>query len=148
MVRFGIVGGMNTAVDWGLFFVFNLLYNSVSNEPLVSHRYLYLLANAIAFSAGIANSFLWNKHWTFNAGGSRRWRHEVIVFLMVSLASLAINTAGLQVLRSMITGTSLYTVAVHKLGTTVVTMTWNFFGYRFLAFRHAASSTGSGEPRE
>ena len=65
-------------------------------------------------------------------------------FLLVSLASLAINTAGLQLLRSLVAGTSLYTVAVHKLGTTVVTMTWNFFGYRFLAFRHSAGRPGPG----
>jgi putative flippase GtrA len=148
MVRFGIVGGMNTVVDWGLFFLFNLVYNAFAAEPLVSHPYLYLLANAVAYTAGIANSFLWNKHWTFSAGDSKRGRQEAVAFVLVSLASLVINTLGLQLLRSIFTGTSLATVLVHKLGTTVITMTWNFFGYRFLAFRHTTGGSPAREPGE
>lgn len=137
MVRFGIVGAINTLVDWGLFFLFNVAFNAFSDSALVTHPGLYLTANGIAYTAGIVNSFLWNKHWTFSAGGTQHWRREAAVFVLVSLASLGINTAGLFALRAVFTGTSLLTVALHKLGTTGVTMTWNFFGYRFLAFSHA-----------
>lgn len=146
MVRFSMVGALNTGVDWGLFFLFNVLFNSVARDPLVTHRHLYLTANAIAFSAGILNSFLWNKHWTFSAGRSQQTRREALVFLAVSIISLGINTGGLWVLSHLLTGTTLVTVAFHKLGTTVVTMTWNFLGYRFLAFRTTAP--GGRAPRE
>jgi putative flippase GtrA len=137
VVRFGMVGALNTGVDWGLFLVFNLVFNALSATNLVEHPVLYGTANTIAYSAGIINSFLWNKHWTFSAGGTNRWKREALLFLAVSVFSLAVNNGGLFLLRSVFSGTSLVHVGVHKLGTTIVTMTLNFFGYRFLAFSHA-----------
>jgi putative flippase GtrA len=134
-----MVGAMNTGVDWGLFFLFNMLFRVSTGEALVTHRALYLAANAIAVTAGILNSFIWNKRWTFSAGNSNRTRREAVVFVAVSVTSLGINTTGLWVLSHLITGTGMATVGVHKLGTSVVTMTWNFLGYRFLAFRPSAN---------
>jgi putative flippase GtrA len=138
VVRFGMVGAMNTAVDWGLFLFFNILFRALTQEALVTHRRLYLAANAVAVSAGILNSFLWNKHWTFSAGRSRRTGREAVIFVAISISSLGINTTGLWVLSHIFTGTTLLTVVVHKLGTSIVTMTWNFLGYRFIAFRATA----------
>ncbi len=61
LVRFALVGVLNTAIDLGLFAL--LTYN-VGLDPL--------LANVFSFTAGAANSFVLNKYWTFGAGGGGR----------------------------------------------------------------------------
>lgn len=80
LVRFSIVGVINTGVDLGLFL---LLTRLAGIDPL--------LANIFSFTAGAANSFLLNKYWTFGVGG-RRWevatqatRFAVITLLVLSL---------------------------------------------------------------
>ena len=54
MVKFALVGVVNTAVDVGLFWVLQ----AVLGVP-------YLIANVISYSAGTLNSFVLNKVWTF-----------------------------------------------------------------------------------
>jgi len=61
LVRFALVGVLNTAIDLGLFALLTL---RVGLDPL--------LANVFSFTAGAANSFVLNKYWTFGAGGGGR----------------------------------------------------------------------------
>jgi len=124
VVRFGMVGLLNTLVDYGLF---NLLVGVFGVPPLA--------ANPISVAAGILNSFLWNKHWTFSAGGSARWQREAIAFVLVSLIGLGLNTGGLWVLNQLWGSNELLALNAQKLGASIVSMTWNFVGYRYLAFR-------------
>ncbi len=131
VVRFGIVGALNTIVDFGLL---NVLYHYVG-WPL-------LIANSLSVTAGIANSFLWNKHWTFSAGGWRSWRRQAIVFLAVSFGGLLINDAGIYILHTITGDTSVLAVNAQKLGASFASMTWNFLGYRLLAFREKGSDVG------
>jgi putative flippase GtrA len=58
IIRFGIVGGLNTAIDVLLLNVFLWIYPT--NSTL-----LVLLFNSIAYVLGAMNSFLLNKYWTF-----------------------------------------------------------------------------------
>ncbi len=131
MVRFGIVGVLNTVIDFGLL---NVLYHVVG-WPL-------LAANTVSVTAGITNSFLWNKHWTFSSGGWRCWRREAMVFLAVSFGGLLINDAGIYILHTITGETSVLAVNAQKLGASLASMTWNFFGYRLLAFRDKRSDVG------
>lgn len=123
VVRFGIVGVLNTLVDYGLF---NLLVGVFGVPPLA--------ANPISVAGGILNSFLWNKHWTFSAGGSARWRREAVTFVLVSLIGLGLNTGGLWVLNRLWGSNDLLALNVQKLGASLVSLTWNFVGYRYLTF--------------
>lgn len=125
VVRFGMVGVLNTLVDFGLF---NVLYHFVG-LPL-------LAANSLGVAAGIANSFIWNKHWTFSAGGRSRLRHEVITFALISIIGLLLNNAGLHVLTSLTGNMGVVALNAQKLVASVISMTWNFLGYRLIAFRH------------
>ena len=135
VVRFGIVGVLNTVVDFGLL---NVLYHVVG-LPL-------LVANTISVSAGIVNSFLWNKHWTFSSGGWTQWRREAVVFVGVSFVGLLINDVGIYVLHSLWGDTSVLAVNAQKLGASVFSMGWNFVGYRLIAFKSSASSPSEGSP--
>lgn len=124
MVRFGLVGVLNTLVDFG---AFNLMV-FVFGVPV-------LVAYPFSVSAGIVNSFLWNKHWTFSAGRSSAWRREAVVFLAVSASGLLISWAGFSVLHLLIGSSAALALNVEKLAASLVSMVWNFVGYRFLAFQ-------------
>lgn len=54
-MRFALVGGTGTLVDFGLLF----LLREVVGLPL-------LIANSLSYLAGVANNFTLNRLWTFN----------------------------------------------------------------------------------
>src|SRR5207245_2831310 len=62
MMRFGLVGGLNTLIDLLALNGLLLLFPTTSSS-------LLLVYNALAYSLGAVNSFLLNKYWTF---GSRQ----------------------------------------------------------------------------
>ena len=124
VARFAVVGVLNTIVDYGLF---NLLGYGL-HVSLV-------LAQAIGVTAGIVNSFLLNKLWTFRSRGWGDWRRELTAFLLVSGIGFAINVGGFAVLHSIFGASSWVVGNLEKVSTTVVSMVWNFIGYRFFAFR-------------
>jgi putative flippase GtrA len=124
LVRFGLVGVINTVLDFGLLFILRLELHL----PL-------LLANTISVSVGIVNSFFWNKYFTFKAKGSDRWRSEAAAFVAVSLTGLLVNNIGIYVFHSLLGTSSAQTLFISKAGASILSLTWNFLGYRFLAFR-------------
>jgi len=108
-IRFVIVGFFNFVVSFSFFY---LLYNylnlssflysilGTTGSSLESALFHFgadsldaTLANLIAYGAGILNSFIWNKFWTFKA------RHQIILqfgrFLALNLFCLLISSASL-----------------------------------------------------
>lgn len=128
ILRFGVVGGLNTLVDYG---TFNLLVVVFGLNPVA--------ANPISVTAGIINSFIWNKHWTFASGGWHRWYRQALLFVIISVIGLLINTGGLSLLLHLTGAESVLAVNLQKLAASVVSLTWNFIGYRFLVFRGTRS---------
>ena len=59
MVKFAIVGVLNTLVDFAVFQALNLLLGWV------------YVAQVIGYSCGIINSYLWNSNWTFREQRTR-----------------------------------------------------------------------------
>lgn len=81
-LRFCIVGVGNTAADLGLFWLL-----SWAGAP-------FLVAQVLSYSAGVLNSYLLNRHWTFRIS-SRANPREAAKFLVVNLLSLGASTAVL-----------------------------------------------------
>ena len=86
--RYGIVGVINTGIDFGVFWA------------LLSFTALPLLpANVIAFSCGAANSFALNRWWTFripalpDSQSPRPWARQAVGFAVVTLLGLFCSTA-------------------------------------------------------
>ena len=77
-VKFGLVGVINTLVDFLVFQVLNLL---------VGWTYLAQIAG---YCCGIVNSYLWNSNWTFRDSRTHSAR-EMLLFLIVNLASLGVS---------------------------------------------------------
>lgn len=84
LLRFGMVGGLNTLVD--LLILNGLLWLFPTTSTLT-----LLIYSSLAFSLGAVNSFLLNKYWTF---GSRQktTRGEVVRFVMTTLCGIGWST--------------------------------------------------------
>lgn len=92
--KFGLVGSLNTAIDFGIYFLLTRL--------LLVFSVHYLWANAISFYVANLNSFIWHKYWTFDqqqvASGS--WLRQYAKFFSISLIYIGIVQFGLWVLVS------------------------------------------------
>lgn len=125
-LRFGAVGVMNTAIDFGLLFAF---------VGLGVNQYA---ANYLSTSCAIVFSYFMNRRFTFRSGGSKR--REVIPFLLVTLAGLwALQPLVIWLvslgLRPLVAEESGYLVLfVAKLVATVASLVWNYLMYRWVVF--------------
>lgn len=78
MLRFAVVGGINTALTLG---IITLLYD-VLHVP-------YLAANGTGYVLGFVNSFVMNRSWTFRSRGD--WRREGLLFVGAFALSYAVQ---------------------------------------------------------
>lgn len=130
--RFGIVGLMNVCVDIGIATTLRRMYDI---DPESSKMIpVFVIASAIA----IVNSYFWQRMWTF-AEKAPPSRKEFIAFVVVTLIGLAINTGiALLAIRGINMLDSLQEdrlVTLSKILATVVSLFWNFLGYKFIVFR-------------
>jgi putative flippase GtrA len=79
--RFALVGIVGAIID---FSILNLLFQ-VFHIPI-------LVAQAFSFSAAVISNFTWNRLWTYPESRAKPVGKQLIQFVMVSLAGLAIRT--------------------------------------------------------
>lgn len=125
-IRFAIVGGVNTVLDFGLLFLFTFL----GVDKIIANY----------FSTGIALifSFFANKSFTFKHKGGNA-KKQFILFLVITLTGLWI----LQPLIIWISTTSLeayltneaLNLFVAKLIATIASLIWNYLLYSRLVFK-------------
>jgi putative flippase GtrA len=84
-LRFCTVGFLNTGIDFTAFFLLNLI-----GVP-------HLLAQVISYSAGVGNSFLLNRKWTFSLKGKTN-AGEVAKFIIVNSISLLASSSLLYIM--------------------------------------------------
>jgi putative flippase GtrA len=92
LVKFCIVGGSG--------YVVNLCVFALCFKALDMH---YLVAAAVAFAAGVANNFWWNREWTFRAQGghagfqaARFFAVSVVAFLFAAtILEVLVSVAGM-----------------------------------------------------
>ncbi|MBN2656110.1 MAG: GtrA family protein [Spirochaetales bacterium] len=89
MFRFGLVGISNTLVTLSIIFILTKLF-AVS----------YVTANAIGYAAGLINSFLLNRNWTFRSRG--HVGKQSFRFLFVFLICYGFQLALLIILREIL----------------------------------------------
>jgi len=118
-VRFGAVGFLNTAIDFGLF----TLALKVFLLP-------ELLSQAIGYSGGVVNSFFVNRVFTFNARHVRSFG-AFSLFVLINLVSLGVSLLVLYGLRET------FTIGVYPAKAIATVMAWgiNFSGSRWLVFK-------------
>ena len=87
-IKFAIVGVLNSAIQY---LVFLFLY-SLTGTP-------YLLASIIGYLAGMINSYILNRRWTFGSRSQKLFT-ELSRFVAVNLVSLGVNLGLLYLLVS------------------------------------------------
>jgi len=132
--KFAVVGVLNSGVDFGILNSLILLTGLASGGAFLAFK-------SISVTLGVINSYLWNKYWTFQTevSGSGAARRELIAFLAVTVAAVAVNVAGAAIIVNVIgaprgVSTRLWANvgAISGAGLTLFT---NFFGYKFFVFR-------------
>jgi putative flippase GtrA len=115
---FAFVGGLNTGVD---FAVFCLLVYAVGTATI--------WAQIISFGAGLINSYLLNRYWTFQVKGKRSMA-ELVRFILINAFSFGAATAVLLGLEQfgMEPGWA-------KIASVVCSLVINYAGYRLWVFR-------------
>lgn len=116
-LKFALVGAVNTSIDfivYALFTWFNVNY---------------ILAQCISYSAGVLNSYMMNRKWTFEQNGKRSNR-EFFTFIGVNLTTLVITSFLLTLLYKWL-GISLL---LSKLLVTAVSVGINYIGTKQFVF--------------
>lgn len=126
IIRFGIVGTINTALDFGLL----LLFTHLGLPKIVSNT----LSTGLAFIF----SFFANKKYTFRSS-SGNVKREIALFTIVTLFGLWVLQNGVIWLISPLCAALLHNESLAlltaKLAGTIVSLTWNYLTYDILVFR-------------
>lgn len=131
VLKFGVVGVTNTAVDY---LVLNALVFGIGAPVAV--------ANVVSYSAGIANSWFWNRRWTFSDRATASTRLALPAFVAVNLVGLVLNTGVVFGLVSLARTTGLadamsetLLVNIAKTLAIAVSYTWNYLAISRFVFR-------------
>lgn len=116
-IRFLLVGGTNTAIDFGLLFILNSF-----GLPRVS-------SNTISTGVAFIFSFFANRNFTFSAN-SGNIKKQITLFIIVTLF-------GLWVIQPIIISL-ISNLLVGKIIATAVTLVWNYLFYSRLVFKKEA----------
>lgn len=143
-IRFGLVGVLNTLVDFGVFYVLDrwVIRDGPTLELLgaaiVTGPYL---SNALAYVTANIHSFFWNKFWTFGRRGRVTGR-EAGRYLLTSAGYLAISSLSLAVFIRVLSLPALagavpedWVNPLAKLPTACVTIFYNYLMNKFWVFK-------------
>lgn len=126
IIRFGIVGAINTALDFGLLFLFTHL-----GLPKI-------VGNTLSTGLAFIFSFFANKKYTFRSSGGSI-KHEIVLFTIVTLFGLWVLQNGviwlLSPLCTAVLHNESFALLAAKLAGTIVSLTWNYLTYDLLVFR-------------
>lgn len=118
LFKFGLVGCSGYLINLAVFAV------------LADNLGLHHMGAAIgAFCVAVSNNFLWNRHWTFEAGGEHAG-FQAMRFLAVSVGALLLNLA---VLEALVVGTSLGDLSAQAIAVAMA-MPFNFVGNKLWTF--------------
>lgn len=124
VTQFGMVGIVNTVIDFALF---NLLL-LFSVPAIVSSAISFLIANL--------NGYLMNRSWTFGDIKATKVLAQYGQYLLTGAVGLLINIGVVQLGTEYFNGTEGWLVANgSKLAAVILTVVWNYLTSRFFVFR-------------
>lgn len=127
-VRFLLVGGTNTVIDFGLLFLLRAF-----GLPTIP-------ANIISTTSAFCFSFFANKKFTFKTTDTNVKR-EVVLFIVVTLFGLWVLQTIVIALVAPLLSTVMPSMDMALLGAklvaTVVTLTWNYIMYSRVVFKQS-----------
>lgn len=144
IAKFGVIGVLNTLIDWGVL-GFLILYFAVDpKEEFISLGVLsltfYVLYKSASFVIANINSYFWNKYWTFSGNINKKTSQEFIQFFVVSVIGFFINVGIAVYIFSNIQ--PVFGLNFDQWGIvgaafgSITGLIWNFIGYKFFVFNH------------
>ena len=122
MIKFGLVGVLNTAIDFSVYFLLTRF-----TPFFADHR---LAANTIAFIVAVSNSFFLNKYWTFREK-TQTAASQYPKFFFVSFGGLLLTQGIFFALHTMAGLHDLWA----KMLAVIVVMCWNFAANKLWTFK-------------
>ena len=120
-VKFGMVGVLNTLVDLGVYALLVHVTGLLADQ--------HTLAKAISYAAGIFNSYLWNRRWTFRSQASPA--RTLLPFFAANGLALAVNTGVMSLCFERLGLPEIVAIAI----ATLSTMAFNFLVSKYIIFR-------------
>lgn len=118
--RFSMIGVANTLIDFLIFTIFNSLF-----------AINYIVSQALGYSCGVANSFVFNKKWTFQDRNSKKKKfHELLQFIVINLITLIITMI---VIKFIVKNFNM-NVYIAKIIVTILAQATNFLAYKLWIF--------------
>jgi|MDSW01.1.fsa_nt_gb putative flippase GtrA len=117
MVKYGLVGVINTCIGLGL--IFAAMYFLQLNP---------YLANIFGYSCALIASFFMNKNWTFQSNGNAG--RKFVLFLLIVGVSYLVQIAVLYILLE--SGINMYLAQIFAM---VVYVVLGFVGHKLITFR-------------
>ena len=126
-LRFGIIGGLNTVLDFGLLFVFSSLFGVPRG-----------FANVMSTSVAFVFSFFANKRYTFKSSDKENVVRQMVLFTIVTLFGLwVIQGLIIHLLSPAIVSLGLsddLALLGSKLVATIASLVWNYLLYSRVVF--------------
>jgi putative flippase GtrA len=146
LLKFAVVGVLNTLVDFAVFQTLNLTLGWV------------YAAQVLGYTFGIINSYLWNSNWTFREQRTRSLR-EIVLFIAVNVVSLGVSLGVIWLCREVFGITNEWVASwmpkfiagflkgdtVCKLIATVIAIAVNYLGNRLFVFKDKSETTAPSE---
>ncbi len=131
--KFGAVGILNTAID---FAVLNIL----SRASGITAGLIIGGVNMPGFAIAVVNSYFFNKLWVFrDRQQGESLLHDFPTFFAITLIGVALNSGLVIFLTTYAPFLAGITPSVRlnlaKASATIVTLIWNFAGYKLVVFR-------------
>lgn len=119
--RFSMIGIANTLIDFVVFTIVHVLYGVN-----------YTSSQALGYGFGVANSFIFNRKWTFeDRNVDKKVFHELLQFIVVNLISLLITMITINLLIENLN----LNVYISKIIVTVIAQITNFLAYKLWVFK-------------
>lgn len=125
-LRFALIGGINTALDFGLLF------------GLTALGLDKIIANYISTGFALIFSFFANRSYTFKSTTSTK--KQIVPFLIVTLIGLWILQPLIIWAYTSVVGDDALSLFVAKLLATVASLTWNYLLYSRFVFKDKESA--------
>ncbi|MFV2126166.1 GtrA family protein [Micromonospora sp. LOL_013] len=129
-LKFGTVGGINTAVN---FAVFNALALTVLADG-------QLKATVVAALVATTSSYFMNRHWTYRDRPKSAIRREYVLFFLFNLTGLAIEVGVLGLAKYGFGISGLLALNIVKIIGLVLGTIFRFWAYRTFVFRPAPAA--------
>ena len=131
--RFLAVGFMNTSLDFGIL-------NLLSRATGVTSGAIVGGVNIPGFAAAIVNSYFWNKLWVFkDRDENSHILKDFPLFFFITFIGLLLNSGVIVLITTYVSPVFGFSsnawLNLAKVAATVVSLFWNFTGYKFFVFK-------------